>query len=68
LYDLAGNLAEWCFDWDPASVHTAFPSRVVRGGFWKHYAFYCRVGDRYWDRPVYADHDFGFRTILPSGQ
>ncbi len=62
VFDMAGNVAEWCFDLLP----DVWSSRVVRGGFWNHISFYCRVGYHYWDRPVYADDDFGFRTVLPA--
>ncbi len=62
LYDMAGNLFEWCFDWHPLYVGS---TRVVRGGSWRSLAAFSRVGyrDSLWPAGAYAD--FGFRTVLP---
>jgi len=61
LYNLAGNVFEWCFDWAPGQVGT---SRVVRGGSWKNYADYCRVAMRGTFSPGNAHDDVGFRTVV----
>ncbi|MFC1451863.1 SUMF1/EgtB/PvdO family nonheme iron enzyme [Verrucomicrobiota bacterium] len=64
LYDMAGNVWEWCWDWDPCWEGSY---RVNRGGGWYGDAFYCRVAYRYNDYPVSRNHNVGFRAVLPRG-
>jgi formylglycine-generating enzyme required for sulfatase activity len=56
LYDMAGNVSEWC--------NTASGSyRCIRGGSWPGRARYLRCGCVYWYALHSIYHDFGFRSV-----
>ena len=74
LYDMHGNVWEWCLDWYAAAitklegaVNTAAGStRVLRGGGWYSDAGYCRAARRSDTAPATRANSFGFRLALPA--
>jgi len=57
LYDMSGNVWEWCQDWFDDSQQ----SRVLRGGSWHLAAYHCQVSYRGNYEPDGRINDFGFR-------
>ena len=77
LYDMIGNVFEWCQDWkgayparsvtDPQGPVTG-SFRVFRGGGWVSYAGYCRSALRLNNIPDARLYDLGFRVLLAPSQ
>ena len=75
IYDMSGNVEEWCRDWFGEDYYSNSPSdnpkgpstgesRVVRGGYSSSSSNYCRVAFRWGYPPDMKWYNRGFRVIL----
>ncbi len=74
IYDMSGNVWEWCGDWYDSNYYKNSPSnnptgpssgsfRVYRGGSWCHDASRCRVANWLYHYPGSSPYYLGFRVV-----
>lgn len=63
LYDMAGNVLEWCHNEHPCQS----PRRVMLGGDWGRGPWACRIGSWDYKQPGGSESQLGFRVVLPAG-
>ncbi len=76
LYNMSGNVWEWCWNWFDSGYYNASPAvnpkgpasgadRVLRGGSWDASAIDCRVASRHYSAPNRSINYYGFRMVKP---
>jgi formylglycine-generating enzyme required for sulfatase activity len=80
LFDMFGNLNEWCFDWtgdypedpvvDPVGPEQGVPGnfRMNRGGNFESSVNDCRVARRWWTYDHVPNYWMGFRPVRATGE
>lgn len=79
IYDMSGNVAEWCQDWYDENYYSNSPvnnpqgpssgtQRVTRGGSWPMEARACRVTSRAKAAPDVISFNIGLRLVLAKDE
>ena len=75
LYDISGNVREWCFDWYASDYYSVSPQenpqgpitgiyKVLRGGSYLTGEEKCRIYTRDYASPDTCAVDIGFRVVM----